>query len=714
MELTHKIVARIFMLFALVFLPVLVQAGVLFKADIEKIFTPDLVVGEKNVDIPIWPLFSKSDAKLVLRGYAFESIDFEAVRGYGAKPINILVAISPEGLFMDVRLIGHKEPLFMHPQGNAVLNEFAQQYKGLTLNHRIDILSPKAKTSRDETYAVLHGVTAGTVTVKAMDRSIIESAFTVAKAHLSTSSADPVSANADSKKKKSSTSQRLIEHHTTMTWDQLLDKSLVQTQRLTRSQIEQSFLGTRAEGNDKLAVAAPQEMALELHTALVSIPQIGRNILDEEGWRQLSSNMRSASNAILVIESGPLAKMAYESQRVQQPIPFVLKQNGRVLTLRSMAYANALALPGYSTEQNRAHILLVDSTTPLDVTQPFDLRLQLSRRFGSFPGQIANVEFPVTYHLTDTQSLIADSYEPGWVGSWRQRTWEIAVLCLGLLVLTVVLSRQKWISVSQQRLQRFRVVYLLFVVGFIGWYAQGQLTIVNITSSLEALVDGGDLSFLLSDPMTIILWGFVIATLFVWGRGTFCGWLCPFGALQELISLLTQRFGFKPKRLRAALDGQLKRVKYGVLAFIVVSVFAAPSTAEIAVEIEPFKTAISLYFVRDWPYVMWALACLSLSVMVYRGYCRYICPLGAALAATSFLQRWEWIPRRAQCGTPCQSCRHRCVYQAIKPTGKVDYAECFQCLDCVSIYQDNQRCLPLIHERKEGARVITIKPFEVI
>jgi polyferredoxin len=252
-------------------------------------------------------------------------------------------------------------------------------------------------------------------------------------------------------------------------------------------------------------------------------------------------------------------------------------------------------------------------------------------------------------------------------------------------------------------MRRLRTLYLVFTVGFIGWIAQGQLTIVNITAATEALSSHGDLSFMMNDPMTVILWLFVGVSLMVWGRGTFCGWLCPFGALQELISLIANALGHKQRRLRAALDAKLKWVKYIILIALMVSLYVAPPLAELLVEIEPFKTAISLYFVRDWPYVFWALFCLTLSIFIYRGYCRYICPLGAALAAMGFLRFWSWIPRRHECGTPCQSCRHRCEYQAISPTGKIDYQECFQCLDCVSIYQDTERCYPLIQMKKISA-----------
>lgn len=688
------------------------QAGVLDKAALEKVFGPALVVGEKNAGLPVWPLFAREESRLELRGYVFESLDFERVRGYSGKPINLLVAIDPAGTFLDVRLLGHDEPFFTSAAGTAVLDTFAAQYKGLSIHHRIEIFGHKARTSRDVTSAKLHGVAAGTVTVKAMDASILESATSVARAHIAalepggtggTGGTGGLNATPASGVR----STRLSERHTPLSWQELVEQGAVQSLSLTRGQIENAFAGTRAAGADKRVATAPDEAALSFHTAFVSIPKIGRNLLDDAGWRQLNANLRRASHALLVTETGPLARMAYESQRVQQAVPFVLKQGGKELRLRAMAYDTALAVPGYPQDQ-RAHLLLVDAATPLDPVQPFDLSFRLQRRWGSFPDQLAQADFALGYQLPDAAAWIAASYEPAWFAVWRQRAWEIAVLVAALGVLVVALARQQWISTSQRRLDRFRIGYLLFTLFFIGWYAQGQLTVVNITASAEALAAGGDLTFLLTDPITVLLWLFVGGTLLVWGRGTFCGWLCPFGALQELISVVTRRLGLRPRRVRAAMDARLKRVKYGVLAVVLGSVFLTPAFGPGAAEVEPFKTAISAYFVRDWSYVLWAAMCLGLSVFVYRGYCRYICPLGAALAATDMLRRWAWIPRRKECGTPCQTCRHRCDYQAIEPIGKIDYAECFQCLDCVAIHQDDARCLPLIQNLKQGARVFPI------
>jgi polyferredoxin len=480
---------------------------------------------------------------------------------------------------------------------------------------------------------------------------------------------------------------------------------MVSVTQITRSQIEKAYVGTASAGADTLALKKPNEIVLTFHTALVSIPSIGRSLFDSEGWRYLSSSRRM-SQALLITESGALTFIEDESLRVPDALPFEIKQKGQLLKVHDLSYDKGLSVPGYP-KTTKAHLLIFDKATPLDPKEPFEVVFKLGRRFAT--NQVLNKaitkEFALAYDYhgwrTKVYELIDTKWSTlDWVQVWQSRWIEITFLLLGLLLLTIGLIAQQTTSASSQRLRIMRTAFLLFTVGFIGWFAQGQLTIVNVTAAVESLTSGGDLTFLLNDPITSILWVFTAVTLLVWGRSTFCGWLCPFGALQELVSMIANAIGLHQRRLRTALDAKLKWIKYGVLTTIITSLFVAPSFAEMAVAIEPFETAISFYFMREWPYVMWAVICLGCGVLVYRGYCRYICPLGAALAAVNFLQRWSWIPRRDACGTPCQSCRHRCEYQAISPVGKINYSECFQCLDCVSIYQDQERCLPLIQERK--------------
>ena len=58
------------------------------------------------------------------------------------------------------------------------------------------------------------------------------------------------------------------------------------------------------------------------------------------------------------------------------------------------------------------------------------------------------------------------------------------------------------------------------------------------------------------------------------------------------------------------------------------------------------------------------------------------------------------LKRRPECGSPCKLCESSCPVKAIEPSGKINMAECFQCLDCQVEYYDDQRCPPLAKARK--------------
>jgi len=100
---------------------------------------------------------------------------------------------------------------------------------------------------------------------------------------------------------------------------------------------------------------------------------------------------------------------------------------------------------------------------------------------------------------------------------------------------------------------------------------------------------------------------------------------------------------------------------------------------------------------------------LLLGVFVYKFFCRYLCPLGAALTVLGKLRRFKWLQRIPACGNPCQRCRHACHYDAITPQGAIDYDDCFQCLDCVGIYHDDTRCVPKLIYNTKGV-TIQVRP----
>ncbi len=583
------------------------NAATLWKEDVQRMVGETYVVGEVQADMPAWPLFAPNpaqpDAKPDLKAYGFESNDFATVRGYSGKPINMFVVIDLRGRFLDIQLLDHREPIFLRPEGTAKLQAYASQHKGLTLRHTIQLGRPSDTPSHNSQFAYLAGVQTGTISAKAITRTLMMAAANVAvtaKLSVPEAQATPIGGG-----------------------DPIVEPSAAAASTGAKEAVKEPAKDAGKDGAKEAAKEASKEAPKETKAEPAPLPA--------------TREQASADSSKPPAEDTAAASSVSASNTTVESSPVV-----------------AAASPA------------------LDITA-------------------------------------LASAEPDWVGQWRERRTEIAVVLTALALLAVALLAQQRFSANPRRLRVLRTLYLLFTLGFIGWTAQGQLTIVNVTAGIESLVAGDDLSFLMNDPVSVILWLFTGVTLLVWGRGTFCGWLCPFGALQELVSLVSTAVGIRQRRLKAALDAKLKWIKYVLLAMIIVSLFVAPTFASWAVEIEPFKTAISLYFMRSWPYVLWAGACIALTVFVYRGYCRYICPLGAALASVSLLRAWAWLPRRAECGTPCQSCRHRCEYQAIEQSGKINYRECFQCLDCVSIYQDEQRCLPLIQQKKRRP-VITIQP----
>ncbi len=686
------------------------QAAVLTKIQLQEQFGDSYMVGEKLTALPVWPVFHRSQISRVrneLYAYAFETVDIEPVAGYGGKPINILVVMTPAGKFLDVRLIKQHEPIFQSPAANALLAGFAEQYKDLTVQHSIQVLTPKAQRVFDDQKATLHGVTAGTVSAMAMDRTIMEAAAQVAYTKLD----DPGA------KREAALPRGGDDHYERMGWNQLVAAKLIQPIAISNKEVEKKFADTSVAGLDAEGMIRPTSLAVDMWVSLASLPQVGRNLFDAPGWREIRALRESGTDVIAVIDGSRYPVVPSNASGSGRAARLVARQGDNKIALKELPFAHALKMTGQHSGVGSGAVLRLFATeqkSKLNLMQPISLDLNLSRAAPEVGQERIEKlwKHGMTIPNVDVWKPVRET--PTWWRIWEQRQIDLVILIVGLVVLSVALANQLWLSASQKRLAIFRVIYLVFTLGFVGWWAQGQLTIVNLTSLGGALLEGRSGEFLMSDPMAIILWAFVGISLFVWGRGTFCGWLCPFGALQELLSLIAQKLGLRPHQFHRKVDAALKWFKYAVLATIVIAVLFNSPWVDAFVEVEPFKTSISMGFQREWPYVAWAVASLALGAFVFRGYCRYICPLGAALAVMGHLRLWRWLPRRAECGTPCQTCRHGCGYQAIKPQGNIDYAECFQCLDCVTDYQDDERCLPLIRDRKGlgqiPIKVITMQP----
>lgn len=295
--------------------------------------------------------------------------------------------------------------------------------------------------------------------------------------------------------------------------------------------------------------------------------------------------------------------------------------------------------------------------------------------------------------------------EPLWIIVWRQRVFEIVVLTSSLLVLTMILVFQDWLARRPRLVAWVRNTFLAFTLFFIGWYALGQLTVINVLTFAHAVMREFHWEQFLIDPVVFILWSFVALTLLLWGRGVYCGWLCPFGALQEIVNKIAQRLQVRQFELPDVVHERLWAVKYVILIVLFGISLQSMGTAAVYAEVEPFKTAFGLRFQREWPFVLYAAALIAITVVNRKFFCKYLCPLGAALSIPGRFRLFDWwLRRRKECGKPCQVCAVECPVRAIRATGEINANECHYCLDCQVVYYSNIKCPPLAERRKRRER----------
>lgn len=288
-----------------------------------------------------------------------------------------------------------------------------------------------------------------------------------------------------------------------------------------------------------------------------------------------------------------------------------------------------------------------------------------------------------------------------WVTVWRQRTVEITGLLGGLTILTLILLFQDYLARHPNLLIRVRMGFLFYTLFFLGWYAHGQLSIINVLTFAQAIMHQFSWDTFLIDPILFLIWVYVAATLLLWGRGVYCGWLCPFGALQELTFKLARKLRLPFFDIPHVVHERLAALKLLILLGLFGISLQSMGQAILYAEVEPFKTAISLRFQREWIYVAFALGLVVLTAFNRKFYCKYLCPLGAALVIPGRFRSFNWLRRRKECGLQCQACAVECEVQSISPTGEINANECHYCLDCQVTFYNEYKCPPLAERRKK-------------
>ncbi len=231
-------------------------------------------------------------------------------------------------------------------------------------------------------------------------------------------------------------------------------------------------------------------------------------------------------------------------------------------------------------------------------------------------------------------------------------------LCAAAIVGLV--KRNRWV----------RLAVLGVAAIWLGFYKKGPLSILSLTHILFLRFPS-----IFDNLFWYLLFGFTIAGAALVGR-FWCGWLCPFGAVQEFLNKLPS-FSLK---LPTPVDYGLRYIKYGLL-FVTLASF--PFKQEIILaDLEPFGVLFTLKGpLLDW---LWLIVILGISIVIFRPFCRYLCMVGAFLALVSKLGVGK-IKVAGKC-THCQKCFQICPTESIKARSaaavKINYGECIRCEEC--------------------------------
>lgn len=596
-------------------------------------------------DNRVLELFAKDiHGKDKLISYLFYTTDIVSVVAYSGKPLEILISLSLNGIINDLKLVKHSEPILLTGIPIEKLLEAVSFYKDKNVSDKIVI-------GEDLTGGISIPIIAGaTVTSLILQETILESAREVAvKFGIIPDLISDGGFNNRFKK---------------YSWDDLIKNKAIKHYCL-----DQSLNIVNKNCTDLL---------VDIYFADLTHNSIGMNVLGINYYNDLF-NDTEGKPAIIILNNGTWSFKGSGFVRGGIFDRFRIEQDGNMFTFRDSDFKNVYDLNLVDIDDYRESGIFVVNNSKYKPWKPWNLILLLNYK-----------TFSIEYKTPDIFLIKNDSKI---VEQWKYKFFNIFLLfCLWVFVICVFIFRD-FLSKNNFYLSVIYNFVLLLDVYIIGILLHGQPSIVNLYAIKK-------LETFLWDPYLCVGWIMILSTIFFWGKAIFCGWICPFGALQEILfkirSLVLNDNSFE---FNTVIFSKIRYLRYSILfSLLFVAIFYGVATAELYSEIEPFKTIWSVGILnRPWFISFYTIFLLILSIFTYRFFCRILCPLGAFLSVLSFFTIFK-LKRRKSCGF-CKKCGTTCNSKAINENGEIDAKECFGCFTCVNNMYNNKVCPPLISKK---------------
>lgn len=633
-------------------------------------------VSRTDGDVPGWTVTAPDGEVL---GHVGSTWEIARSVGYSGLPIEMLVAVSPEGRIVAAELVHHAEPILTLGLSDADIARFVGGFAG------VDLAAPRESAEAAEKYAP-DIISRATVSTGVIRDGILRTGRTLAIAR----------GLVDAGRIDRTTFEP-------QDWEALLATGAVVHSRTTRTDAAAALAGARVPVSDG------DGPFLDLWVALLDPPSIGQNLLGQTLFTRAVGGLGAGKVALFVGSQGVQSHRGTDWKKSHVFDRVSVVQGDRRYSLSDDGYIRVDRLSPEDAPPMKERSIFQLGGAGFDPVAPFRVEVTATRPAANGPDltfvTAAEYALPAQHVLAPPPPP-----DPLWHRTWRDRRVTVIGVGAMLVVLTLMLFLQEALVARPKLWRQFRTGFLIVTLFWLGWGVNGQLSVIQVVAFLQSLLTGFRWETFLIEPVIFVLWGFVALGLLFWGRGVYCGWLCPFGAMQELSNQIARRFGVPQLAVPQAIHERLWTIKYTLFIAILALSFYSMADAVVLAEAEPFKTAISLRMIRAWPFVLFVVALLLAGLFIERFYCRYLCPLGAALAIPAKLKIFDWLHRRPQCGRECRLCEQKCTVGAIDPMGRINPNECVLCLRCQVIFNDADTCPTLLRRaRSEAARKAAIE-----
>lgn len=293
------------------------------------------------------------------------------------------------------------------------------------------------------------------------------------------------------------------------------------------------------------------------------------------------------------------------------------------------------------------------------------------------------------------------------------------------------MDKKKKLS-SEGRRNIFQFIWALITNSFAFGFAQGKIYTGKLKTlclpglncyscpgavascpigSLQAVISSRNFKF------SFYVVGFMVFIGAIFGRFV-CGWLCPFGLLQDLLHKIP--FPKKIKTFKG--DKLLRNLKYVILLVFVIILpmclvditglgdpwfckFICPAgTLEGGIPLTVMNESLrkALGFLWAWKFVILVLI-LVLSVIIYRPFCKYLCPLGGVYSLFNGISVFRLRFDENKC-VSCNKCSKVCKMN-VDPTKNPDHTECIRCGLCVEACPTNALTSGFVNQQKKAEKV---------